>query len=103
MKTLTITHARQNLGHWLKRAAAGESVGILVGSGVVALRPVQIEATDYMETEYGLTQTEANRAADRIRKENAAAHRRGEFVDVTGSLAQLVAARRNKQRAKHAG
>src|ERR1022692_1479460 len=32
MKTLTITDARQNLGHWLKLAANGEDVGVIVGS-----------------------------------------------------------------------
>jgi antitoxin (DNA-binding transcriptional repressor) of toxin-antitoxin stability system len=100
MKTLTITTARQNLGQWLKKAAGGESIGIVVGAQIVALRPVPIEATDYMETEYGLTPEEADRAARRIRAESAAAHRRGEFVEVTGgNLAQLVAARRKGTRA----
>ncbi len=97
MKTLTITTARQNLGQWLKKAAEGESIGIVVGAQIVALRPVPIEAVDYMETEYGLTTAEADRAAARIHAEGTAAHRRGEFVEVTGNLTQLVAARRKKQ------
>lgn len=98
MKTLTITRARQNLGQWLKRAAAGESIGVVVGAQVIALRPVPVEATDYLESEYGLTSQEADRAARRIRAESAAATRRGEFVEVTGNLAGLVAARRKQAR-----
>jgi antitoxin (DNA-binding transcriptional repressor) of toxin-antitoxin stability system len=31
MKTLTVTKARQNLGHWLKLAAKGEEVGVVTG------------------------------------------------------------------------
>jgi antitoxin (DNA-binding transcriptional repressor) of toxin-antitoxin stability system len=98
MKTLTITTARQNLGHWLKRAAGGESVGIVVGAQVVALRLVPVEATDYLESEYGLTPKEAERAARRIRAES----RSGEYVEVTGGLGELVAARRKKRGAGRA-
>ena len=66
MTTLTVTKARQNLGGWLKRAVSGEEIGVLVGDQVVALRPVPIMAADHMETEYGLTKEEADRAAQRI-------------------------------------
>jgi antitoxin (DNA-binding transcriptional repressor) of toxin-antitoxin stability system len=93
METLTITTARQNLGRWLKRAAMGESIGIIVGPQIVALRLVPVEATDYLETEYGLTQKEADRAARRIRAES----RSGKYVEVTGSLGEIVAARRRKR------
>jgi len=104
MKTLSITSARQNLGHWLKRAATGESIGIVVGAQVVALRPVSVEATDYLESEYDLTPAEADHAARRIREESADAHKRGEFVEVTGNLTQLVTARRKGTRAgRHRG
>jgi len=47
MKTLTITDARQNLGHWLKLAANGEEVGVIVGSDIIALRKVKIQSADY--------------------------------------------------------
>jgi len=101
MKTLTITTARQNLGQWLKKAANGESIGIVVGAQIVALRPVPVEATDYLEAEYGLTPEEADRAAQRIRAESTAARRAGQFVEVTGNLAQAVAARRKEPRTGH--
>ncbi|MGH7958843.1 MAG: type II toxin-antitoxin system Phd/YefM family antitoxin [Opitutaceae bacterium] len=98
MKTLTVTKARQNLGGWLKRAVAGEEIGVVFGDQVVALRPVPIMAADYMETEYGLTKEEAERAAERIRAETRAALASGDYLDVTGkSLDQFLAPRRARK------
>ena len=62
MKTLTITDARQNLGHWLKLAANGEEVGVIVGSDIIALRKVHIQATDYAYQEYGLSPLQVQEA-----------------------------------------
>ena len=58
MKTLTITDAKKNLGHWLTAAARGEDIGIISGSDIIALRKVEIESTDYAHREYGVTATE---------------------------------------------
>jgi len=66
MKTLTITDARQNLGHWLKLAANGEEVGVIVGSDIIALRKVNIQATDYAYQEYGLSPLQVREAEERI-------------------------------------
>ena len=55
MKTLTITDARKNLGRWLGAAARGEDIGIICGANVIALRKVEVEATDYAQREYGAT------------------------------------------------
>jgi antitoxin (DNA-binding transcriptional repressor) of toxin-antitoxin stability system len=66
MQTLTVTKARQNLGGWLKKAAAGAEIGVIIGDKVIAFRPVQIIAADYAETEYGLTSSEVDAAAARI-------------------------------------
>jgi antitoxin (DNA-binding transcriptional repressor) of toxin-antitoxin stability system len=55
MKTLTITDAKKNLGRWLAAAARGEDIGIVCGSDIVALRKVDVEATDYAQREYGAT------------------------------------------------
>ena len=66
MKTLTISDARQNLGHWLKLAANGEEVGVIVGSDIIALRKVNIEATDYAYQEYGLSPLQVQEAEERI-------------------------------------
>lgn len=66
MQTLTVTKARQNLGGWLKKAAAGEEIGVILGDKVIAFRPVPIVAADYVTTEYGLSAAEADQAAVRI-------------------------------------
>lgn len=60
MTTLSPTKARANLTHWLKRAAAGDDVGILCGDKVIALRPVQVFSadSDYAKGEYGVTDSE---------------------------------------------
>jgi len=47
MKTLAITPARQKLGYWLKRALAGEDIGIVVDGRIVGLRPVEVISSDY--------------------------------------------------------
>jgi len=66
MKTLTVTAARQNLGHWLKLAAKGEEVGVVIGSDIIALRKVPIQAADYAYEEYGLTPAQVEEAGQRI-------------------------------------
>jgi antitoxin (DNA-binding transcriptional repressor) of toxin-antitoxin stability system len=58
VKTLTATKARQNLSHWLARAAKGEDIGIVCGANIIALRPVEVYAEDYAAVEYGLTAKE---------------------------------------------
>jgi antitoxin (DNA-binding transcriptional repressor) of toxin-antitoxin stability system len=98
MKTLTVTKARQNLGSWLKRAVAGEEIGVVFGDQVVALRPVPIMAADYMETEYGLTKEEANRAAKRIREESRAALASDDYVTLDQLDARLASRRKAKGR-----
>ena len=58
MKTLSPTEARVNLTSWLKRAAAGEDIGILCGNKVIALRPMEVHSADYAVREYALTPAE---------------------------------------------
>ncbi len=51
MTTLTVTEARKNLSGWLKRAKAGEDIGIIDGNRIIALRPVEVVATDRLAVE----------------------------------------------------
>lgn len=44
MKTLKITEARKNLGHWLKAAARGEDIGIICGADIIGLRKMRVRA-----------------------------------------------------------
>jgi antitoxin (DNA-binding transcriptional repressor) of toxin-antitoxin stability system len=90
MTTLTITDAKKNLGKWLSAAVNGQEVGIVSGATVVALRPVQIEATDYAWREYGLTEADL---ATFIRADNnriAATQRAGKFVTLPGNLKEAL-------------
>ena len=89
MKTLSVTDGRSKLGHWLKRAIAGDDIGIVVDGVVVGLRPVGVISEDYALREYGLTEDEANAAAARISKDIAAAKKRGKTKAFTGKLNEL--------------
>jgi len=55
MKTLTITDAKKSLGRWLKAASLGEDIGIVSGADIIALRKVEVDSTDYAQSEYGVT------------------------------------------------
>ena len=86
MKTLSVTEGRQNLGRWLKRALHGEDVGFLVDGRVVALRPVEVDSTDYVLHEYGATEQQAERALKAVRAEVRRARRTGATRPFTGKL-----------------
>ena len=105
MQTLTVTAARAQLGHWLARAVKGEEIGVIVGAQVVALRPVPIQAADYMETEYGLMREEADRVALRIRVETQSAKANGALLSLGELAATLPHApsRSRKKRQPRAG
>jgi hypothetical protein len=77
MTTLSPTKARSNLTAWLKKAAAGEDIGILFGDQVIALRPVEVESSDYAQKEYGVTKKELARFTKRL-------HAKGEKDRKTG-------------------
>jgi hypothetical protein len=89
MKTLTITAGRGRLGHWLKKAVAGEDIGFVIGDKIVALRPVNVYSGDYALQEYGMTETEMKQAARRIEKAVAAERRRGTVKPFTGNADAL--------------
>ena len=86
MKTLAITTARQKLGYWLKRALAGEDIGIVVDGRIIGLRPVEVISSDYALQEYGVSEAQLKRAADHVEREVAAARKRGRLVQFEGKL-----------------
>jgi antitoxin (DNA-binding transcriptional repressor) of toxin-antitoxin stability system len=90
MKTLTITDAKKNLGHWLKAAAQGEEVAIIAGSDIIALRKVEVAVVDtsYAEAEYGATP----QSLARLETEVAARYGRQRKAGKLRSLAQVEAA-----------
>jgi hypothetical protein len=87
MKTLTVTAARQSLGRWLKRAARGEDIGVVVDGRIVAFRPVEVFPSDYAEVEYGVESRDLDRFAEAVEKELAADLRRGRLKQFSGKLA----------------
>ena len=98
MRTLTVTAARAQLGHWLARAVRGEEIGVIVGAQVVALRPVPIQAADYMEREYGLTRDEADRAAARLKAETRRAVAGGTLLSLDELATALPHASRRSRK-----
>jgi antitoxin (DNA-binding transcriptional repressor) of toxin-antitoxin stability system len=98
MQTLTVTAARAQLGHWLARAVRGEEIGVVVGAQIVALRPVPIQAADYLETEYGLTRAEADRAVVRIKAETQQAKAAGSLLSLDELAATLPHASRRSRK-----
>ena len=46
MTTITITEAKRQLGHYLKRAASGEDIGIVSGAEIISLRKVEVISAD---------------------------------------------------------
>jgi hypothetical protein len=89
MKTLTITDGRGRLGYWLKKAAAGEDIGFVIGDKIVALRPVNVHSDDYVLQEYGITKAKMKAATKRIAKGIATERRRGTIKPFTGTADAL--------------
>ena len=98
MQTLTVTAARAQLGHWLARAVRGEEIGVIVGAQIVALRPVPIQAADYLEIEYGLTRAEAERAVATMKAETQRARAAGSLLSLDELAATLPDASRRSRK-----
>jgi hypothetical protein len=90
MTTLSPTKARSNLTAWLKKAAAGEDIGILFGDKVIALRPVEVESTDYAWTEYGVTKPAMKRFAKRMNAQIKKDIKAGNFREYHGDIEAML-------------
>lgn len=92
MTTLSPTKARANLTHWLKRASAGEDIGILCGDKVIALRPVRVfsEDSDYARREYGVTETELKTFVQKADAELKRDRRAGRVTKYKGDLRAAI-------------
>jgi antitoxin (DNA-binding transcriptional repressor) of toxin-antitoxin stability system len=88
MTTLSPTKARANLTKWLKRAAAGEDIGILCGDKVIALRAVNVfsEDSDYAKREYGVTDAELDAFVKRADAELKRDRKVGKITRYTGDF-----------------
>lgn len=90
MTTLSPTKARSNLTAWLKKASAGEDIGILFGDKVIALRPVEVESIDYAWTEYGLTKKEMARIAKNLHAKTQKQIKAGKFREYHGDIEAML-------------
>ena len=90
MTTLSPTQARSNLTAWLKKAASGEDVGILFGDRVIALRPVEVESTDYAEREYGVSKGELKRALNHLHVQGKKNRKAGKSRSFTGDIESVL-------------
>jgi antitoxin (DNA-binding transcriptional repressor) of toxin-antitoxin stability system len=86
MKTLSVTEARRNLTRWLKQAGEGQDIGIVCGDKIVALRPVTVYSEDHALVEYGVTEAELTRFADKMDQEVAAEKKTGKLRRYSGNL-----------------
>ena len=88
----------------LRRAKAGEEIGIVDGADIIALRPVVVTAVDYMASEYQLTKNEADAAAARIVAEGAKERRRARLIplEVLSKNASGLSHKTRRRRAKKA-
>lgn len=86
MKTLSVTAARQKLGHWLKKTLEGEDIGVIIDGQIVALRPVKVYSEDYAQVEYGVSGPELDRFAERVDAEIDAERRSGSLKPYKGRL-----------------
>lgn len=71
MKTMTVSHARKQLGTILSRVLQGEDIGIVhSGTGnVIVLRPASLYSEDYALMEYGLTEKELDKSYKKVSAE----------------------------------
>ena len=83
MKTLSITDAKKNLSRWLEAAARGQDIGIIRGAEIIALRRVDVGATDYAQRHYGATPQQIAAFADATEKRYRRLKRSGKLVTVT--------------------
>jgi len=88
MTMLSPAKARAKLTHWLKRAAAGENIGIRCGDQVISLRPAHAFSTDtdYATREYGVTGQELAAFSKRVKTETARDRRAGKMKRFTGDF-----------------
>lgn len=86
MRTLTATEARKNLTHWLKAAKDGQEIGIVYGADIIALRPVPIHASDYPQSEYGVSEQQLAEFKKRSDSELEQERKKGPMLKFTGKL-----------------
>ncbi len=90
MQTMTPTKARANLSSLLQQALDGKEIGIVCNGRIVALRPVEVTATDYARMEYGLAEDEISTVASNLHAKAKKAIKIGKARTFTGDIEAAI-------------
>ena len=90
MQTLTPTKARANLPALLQQALDGQEIGIVCNGRIVALRPVEVTATDFALTEYSLDEGEISTIAANLHAKAKKALKTGKARTFTGDIEDAI-------------
>ena len=88
--TLSPAKARSNFTALLKKAAAGEVIGIRYGKKVLALCPIDNDDTSYAEKEYGVTKAELKRFAKRMNAKIKKDIKAGNYKEYHGDIEAML-------------
>jgi antitoxin (DNA-binding transcriptional repressor) of toxin-antitoxin stability system len=90
MQTTTATKARANLSALLRKALAGQEIGIVCNGRIVALRPVEVTATDYAAAEYGIVGNEIQNVAANLHGKAKKAVKSGKARAFDGDIEKAI-------------
>jgi len=90
MQTTTPTKARANLSALLRKALNGEEIGIVCNGRIVALRPVEVTATDYIAAEYGIAANEIQQLAANLDAKAKRAIKAGKARSFDGDIEEAL-------------
>ena len=90
MQTMTPTKARANLSALLQQALDGKEIGIVCNGRIVALRPVEVTATDYARMEYGIAEDEISTIAANLHAKAKKAIKTGKARTFTGDIEDAI-------------
>jgi prevent-host-death family protein len=90
MQTTTATKARANLSALLRKALDGQEIGIVCNGRVVALRPVEVTATDYAGAEYGITGNEIQKLAANLHAKAKRALKTRKALSFDGDIEKAI-------------
>jgi antitoxin (DNA-binding transcriptional repressor) of toxin-antitoxin stability system len=90
MQTTTATDARANLSSLLRKALAGQEIGIVCNGRIVALRPVEVTSIDYAGTEYGIRGDEIQTVAANLHAKAKKAIKSGKARPFDGDIEEAI-------------
>ena len=88
--TTTATEARANLSALLRKALDGHEIGIVCNGRIVALRPVEVTATDYAGLEYGIPTNDIQHIATRLHEKAKTAIKTGRARIFDGDIEKAI-------------